>query len=277
MCGFYNKPVLSGRPYGGCAILWQSTLNASVSVVQTISTRICPMQVESQNNTFLLISVYLPYECPEENTSEFCTELSTLDYFVSSNADCHITVCGDFNVHLSRKCAHTNLFTSFCERTDLCVIDNPRDCTIDYTYNFDMRRLNVLDHSLTSSTLFDVAVASAVVWHDDEYLSYHDPLVLTSNIKITVPNFVDKICRTPNLGKNPVKRIRCGISKHFMVYLLVLIGLIAATQCHNPTCTNGMHYQTENQYSRDIADACLNVVDWNLPRIRHSNFQAMPG
>ena len=31
--GFSNTEVLSGRPYGGCAILWRSDINAAVEVI----------------------------------------------------------------------------------------------------------------------------------------------------------------------------------------------------------------------------------------------------
>jgi hypothetical protein len=33
--GFDSSKVLSGRPYGGCAILWRSDLNADVKFIET--------------------------------------------------------------------------------------------------------------------------------------------------------------------------------------------------------------------------------------------------
>ena len=39
--GFHNCKILAGRPYGGCAILWKSSLLANVTTVDTDSNRIC--------------------------------------------------------------------------------------------------------------------------------------------------------------------------------------------------------------------------------------------
>jgi hypothetical protein len=33
VCGFDNSDILSGRPYGGCAILWRSDLRARIEPV----------------------------------------------------------------------------------------------------------------------------------------------------------------------------------------------------------------------------------------------------
>jgi len=41
VCGFDNKEVLLGRPYGGCAILWRSDLRARVESVHINSRRVC--------------------------------------------------------------------------------------------------------------------------------------------------------------------------------------------------------------------------------------------
>jgi hypothetical protein len=39
--GFDNSDVLSGRPFGGCAILWRSDLMGTVSILATDSKRVC--------------------------------------------------------------------------------------------------------------------------------------------------------------------------------------------------------------------------------------------
>lgn len=39
--GFDDESVLSGRPYGGCAILWHSNICAHVAPINVDSRRIC--------------------------------------------------------------------------------------------------------------------------------------------------------------------------------------------------------------------------------------------
>ena len=37
LCGFDNSEVLSGRPFGGCAILWRASKFACVEIVHKIA------------------------------------------------------------------------------------------------------------------------------------------------------------------------------------------------------------------------------------------------
>lgn len=57
--GFDNSDVLSGRPYGGCAILWRSDLAVTVNVVNTESKRICAIRMVNEHVKLLLVSVYV--------------------------------------------------------------------------------------------------------------------------------------------------------------------------------------------------------------------------
>ena len=140
-----------------------------------------------------------------------------------------------------------------------------------------MKRFNVLDHFVTSSTLFDVAVASAVVWHDGENLSDHDPLLLTLNVDVTVLKFVDKIFRETVSWQKASDEDTTRYKQALSGLLAGIDVPIAAIQCHDPMCTNAMHYQSVNQYSRDIADACVNAGELTLPRTRHNNSKRLPG
>ena len=75
-----------------------------------------------------------------------------------SHSASHIIVGGDFNVDLNRERTHTALLGSFCDNTGLLPILRHPLCTVDYTYNFNMMRFNVLDHFLLSAALFDMCL-----------------------------------------------------------------------------------------------------------------------
>jgi len=55
--GFDNSVMLKGRPYGGCAILWKSTILANVVPLYVYSRRICAVRVCSSNWELLLVNV----------------------------------------------------------------------------------------------------------------------------------------------------------------------------------------------------------------------------
>ena len=49
-----------GRPFGGCAVIWHKNLTLSVTPVNTISSRICAVNVKYEQLQFMLITVYMP-------------------------------------------------------------------------------------------------------------------------------------------------------------------------------------------------------------------------
>ena len=56
--GFGNDSILSGRPYGGCAILWHSDLYVKIQPIDIDSRRICAVSVSSENWKLVIVNVY---------------------------------------------------------------------------------------------------------------------------------------------------------------------------------------------------------------------------
>jgi hypothetical protein len=48
VCGFRCDEILSGRPYGGCAILWRSALAVSIEFVDSFSNRLCVVLISGE-------------------------------------------------------------------------------------------------------------------------------------------------------------------------------------------------------------------------------------
>jgi hypothetical protein len=92
--GFDSDDVLVGRPFGGCAILWQANLLASVCPIKVDSRRVCAVRVCFDAWNLLLISVYMPYEDGSENLDEFVNTLSLIEGIVDNNRDCHVILGG---------------------------------------------------------------------------------------------------------------------------------------------------------------------------------------
>ena len=176
--GFGNNEILSGRPFGGCAILWKSSLPASFKILYTNSRRICALRMTNEELKLLFINVYMPYEGDEDATADFADQLSEVENLVSNNSDCHVIFGGDFNVDFSRNRLHTVMLDSFCDNTGLHPIGRHDKCSIDYTYHFSMTRFNILDHFLLSGTLFSNSVEQAFVLHDPDNTSDHDHIAI---------------------------------------------------------------------------------------------------
>ena len=133
----------------------------------------------------LLICVYLPYEDGYANIDAFSDELSLVDCLSDNNPECHIAICGDFNVDFSRNWLHTELLSSFCDNMNVRPVCGHPKCTIDYTFNFDMSRFNILDHCLLSGVLYEKCVQTAYV--------DHDPILLHLDLDVQYVGFAAKV------------------------------------------------------------------------------------
>jgi exonuclease III len=131
--GLGNNEILSGRPCGGCAILWRSSLSASFEILPASSRRICALRMSSEEIKLLFVTVYMPYEGDEAMTADFADQLNEIENLVSNNNDCHVIIDGDFNVDFSRDRLHTAMLDSFCDNTGLNPIVRHAKCSIDYS------------------------------------------------------------------------------------------------------------------------------------------------
>ncbi len=58
--GMPDDEFITGRPYGGCAILWNTNMICNVEPVACQSNRLCAVKVEFQYFTILLFTLYMP-------------------------------------------------------------------------------------------------------------------------------------------------------------------------------------------------------------------------
>lgn len=263
--GFDNSNVLSGRPYGGCAIIWQSSMFASVCPLQVDSRRVCAARVSFDSVMVLLINVYMPFEDSDDNLDEFISILSLIDDLISKNSDCHVILGGDFNVDFCRDLTHTGLLNDFCDEVGLKPTIRHAASTIDYTYNFDMKRFSILDHFIISGTLFDNCIYSASVLHEVDNLSDHDPIFLGLNIDIKHTELRDRIF-TPRISWVKASVTELNNYRFLLSQSLKSINLPASTLlCTDMCCKDADHHSAVSQYAVAITNACLAAAEACLP------------
>lgn len=97
--GMDSVSLLSGRPFGGCSILFRNSLSPFITPLVTCSDRFCAIRIcDSSGLKFLLISVYMPTEYRLSFFSEYLNTLGELEGFITSQ-QCDVNfVVGDFIV-----------------------------------------------------------------------------------------------------------------------------------------------------------------------------------
>ena len=90
-----------GRPFGGCAIIWNESLNINVTPILTNCNKLCVVSVMYNNVKFLLCNVYMP--CNDNNSlSEYENVLCNLSLLFIEHQYDHIILGGDFNIDFSK-------------------------------------------------------------------------------------------------------------------------------------------------------------------------------
>ena len=111
-----SSALLSGRPFGGVAILWKRSLQCNLKVT-IISERIMEVDILTHLGVVSLLNVYLPTDYRDyESRDQFCMCLGQLACTIDviSSKTNYFGIIGDCNAN-----AHGSAF--FVELTELCV------------------------------------------------------------------------------------------------------------------------------------------------------------
>lgn len=277
ICGFDSTEILTGRPYGGCAILWRSDISARIQTIPTNSRRVCAIKMHSDIWSILFINTYMPYEDGDERSDDFCMQLSIIEYLITQNTDCHIVIGGDFNVDFSRNWSHTKLLSDFCENLNLDPSIRHAANHVDYTYSFNDLRFNVFDYFIMSGVLFEQSLLSIDAIHGGDNLSDHEPVIM----KLCLESKYVSLSKKIHLDK--IAWHKASVS-HLSDYTRLLDETLeaisiptCAIECCNPLCGNVQHSIDLNTYSNLIADACIESAKATIPHTGCAGKKLVPG
>ena len=276
--GFGSRDVLSGRPYGGCAILWRSSMNVKVELLSVDSNRISAIKLSCDRYKLLFINVYMPCEENDRNVDVFSDVLFYVECLLQNNIDCNYIVGGDFNVDLSRNSIHTALLRSFSDNHDLMYASELTDANVDFSYHFNMSRFSLIDNFMLSSFLFHNVLQRVHVIHDATNLSDHEPVSIELCLPVSLTD-------TQRLSKQKLQKVSWvkASDSHIADYRNLLADRLKcvvipfdALTCCDRKCNIDRHRSDIVTYASDISDACVNAGLRTVPRLR-STSKKTPG
>ena len=106
--------ILSGRPYGGMAILWRKTIgNICKTILIPGENRLMGIEVEVNSKKLLFINVYMPY-CCDSNMPDFLYYLTKVGDLMENSGTPYVFTVGDFNSDIKRQHKFGQEFQRFC-------------------------------------------------------------------------------------------------------------------------------------------------------------------
>ena len=178
--GMNQNEVLVGRPYGGCAILYDDRMNCKSVVITCVSKRLCACILQWPNSVrILLINVYMPFDSGNaQSLHEFKDVLQEVYDIVHSNQDIdRIVFGGDLNCDLQRLGERSRVLREFCVRfsAELCA-EHPAS-RVEYTYRNDATGArSLVDHFVLTENLM-ANLSGHVTWDEVDNFSDHLPII----------------------------------------------------------------------------------------------------
>ena len=164
-----DADYLSGRPFGGTALLYNKHLPCPVSTLTTNTPRCTAIKIMIEGHRDLVVvSVYMPFLSGSmDQRLEYESTIGCLQGIVDKNIGCDFVFGGDLNVSKSQVNVCAASVDNFCCSNNMLWLDSVKN-DISYTYHSDTNgHFSFIDHMLVSPSL--VHSQQSVVIHVDDY------------------------------------------------------------------------------------------------------------
>lgn len=182
--------ILSGRPYGGVAVLWRKSVFEKVSVIECDNVRVCGIKATVSGKSIVICSIYMPTNS-YDNIVEFTECLGVVRSIVEAEESMGVEafyLLGDFNAHPNE--LFYNEMLDFCIEQDWLCIDVNMCPTTTFTYHSDIHGCDRwLDHCIVTESARDTIVKVHVQY--DVFWSDHYPLIVRCNLNKLKPKVND--------------------------------------------------------------------------------------
>ena len=265
VCGFGSNDVLSGRPYGGCAIFWRQGMCNDVTFVQIDSRRVCGICCTFSFGKVLFLNSYMPYECDDASRTEFNNQLGIIEDVLQNYGDCHVVLGGDFNVDVNRVCANTSALQEFCGALNLFFDVRHKSYKIDYTYHFAMKVFYSLDHFIMSEELFTESVCDIHALHEVDNVSDHEPVCLSLDVEYLADNMKARSFE-PKIAWHKASPDNLSAYRNMLRDQLASLHIpYSAVTCHDVFCKDPSHISALTEYINDMSNGCLLAAKHTVP------------
>ena len=268
-----ESQILSGRPFGGIAILWRKCFNAYCSIKLYDCDRIIGIEFAYDSFKALFLCVYLPYDCAE-NFDDYMFYLSQLLQIIEDFSSPYVYICGDFNANVLSHSRFGDELRRLCSDTLLCLSDTlllPSDTFTFISSSHDT--VSWLDHVLSTTSGHSLFTNISV--KSDFITSDHLPLCFIISIdNMHVPIIpADSTSRDSLISYNWYGASDVNLSNYNSCTRAELAKIklpFDALQCENVDCTS--HRKDIDLFYYNIINTLINCTKRCIPVLKlHEN------
>ena len=257
--------IKPGRPYGGVAICYHSSLKCKIETISTNSKSICALKLGIDQISILLVNVYMPCSDNNDALEKYMNILDEIRALCTKSATQHLIIAGDWNADPIRNDRRTSFFNTFIAQEGLInVLDNDI-ANVPYTY-WNQRvtppTTSTVDHFLLSPNLTNTVTQYETVFQHNDF-SDHFPVMLTLNINVNYQKTYKKEFK-PSVAWHKCNDTNIeSYKKHMDKTLLKLNPKQEALTCNNHKCTT--HSENIRVLYKEIIEICNNASKACLP------------
>ena len=268
---FYN-----GRPFGGCAILWHSSILADIKPILSNCKRLAAIKVTIQDFQVLMFNVYMPTSSNINNVEEMGNVLSEISSMCYLNECSNIIIGGDFNLSFTDGISSNQSLKAFMDRESLQYVNVTDKSEHLYTFNSKSHYARShIDHFIVTGSLIK-NITSCEIIHDGANLSDHSPVTINFNIEI-----FHNIDNNTELIRNDNCNWKYANEHMLHNYKLQLDDLLShvnipweTVHCCNYFCEH--HCDSIEKFHSDIVSCCLKAGLLTIP-IHKPGHKVVPG
>lgn len=276
-----SNGILTGRPFGGVAIMWRKSLSNNVALLDWDRNdgRFASIMIQNVcKKNIVLTNVYFPclgqHRDYTLNTSSI---LSHIDNMLLNNVDSYHMIGGDFNFEYEPSNIGYKLFNDIVNDYNLICCDSliKQDC-VQYTYRHEsLNQTSWIDHFFVSTELFN-AISSCNIVEFGLNLSDHLPIDCCLNLSGLCDNFSKKGNDTASPPREKTMKERwdkADLVGYYFTTGSLLQSIVVpwqVLQCE-AGCNCASHTSVINDYYESIVDALKVSALHCVPRTSHSN------
>ena len=267
---------MTGRPFGGVAILWRKNLSSCLKILECDSSngRYLSVRINQKSAHYIVTCVYFP--CISANSkNEYIVSASQIiahiETMLSNFPLAGHVVAGDYNFECTNGNVGFELFKNTISAFGLICCDNLNASNINYTYHHDtLGHTSWLDHIFISRNIEQFLSEFSII-DSGACLSDHFPISCNLLTNLTVDKNANKIKRVYKLRWDKADLIsyyyNTGVNLQSITVPSVLLHCSAG-------CTCSVHRNVIDDYYNTIIGMLRSSTLNCVPKIPHNCLKA---